>query len=287
MEADAENPWEGCDNTGGRAMRPESDERGDSLSLSVAQRIDDVCMRFEAGWQAGTPPRLEDFLGEAAGAERRELLRQLLRVELDWRRRQGDRPALAEYLACFPDHASLVREVVASRVEGAAPPSATEPRSNAGATSAAGVTESVPAVEGYEVGRLLGRGGMGVVYEAVQVRAGRRVALKLLRGGAGAEAEERDRFRREVEAAAGLRHPGIVQVHEVGDHDGVPWFSMELCEAGSLADYLRGGPLLPADAAALVEALARAIHHAHQAGILHRDLKPANILLSPAASTGG
>src|SRR5436305_8677982 len=114
-------------------------------------------------------------------------------------------------------------------------PSGMETQSSAGGASSSGGTESVPAVPGYEIGRLLGRGGMGVVYEAVQVRAGRRVALKLLRAGAGAEAEERDRFRREVEAAAGLRHPGIVQVYEVGDHGGVPWFSMELCEAGSLA----------------------------------------------------
>jgi eukaryotic-like serine/threonine-protein kinase len=265
-------------------MTPESEKRGDSLSLTAAQRIDEVCVRFEAGWQAGTPPRLEDFLGEAAGAEPQVLLRQLLCVELDWRRRQGDRPSLTEYLARFPDHASLVREVVARRVGRPSPPSTTETQSITGATSAAGGAETVPAVAGYEVGRLLGRGGMGVVYEAVQVRAGRRVALKLLRGGAGAEAEERDRFRREVEAAAGLRHPGIVQVHEVGDHDGVPWFSMELCESGCLADYLRGGPLLPADAAALVEGLARAMHHAHQAGIIHRDLKPANILFSPTGA---
>src|SRR5260370_28359862 len=98
-------------------MKRESDERADSLSMAVAQRIDAVCMRFEAGWQAGTMARLEDFLGEAAGAERHELLRELLRVELDWRQQRGEQPSLADYLSRFLDEASLLREVIASRVE--------------------------------------------------------------------------------------------------------------------------------------------------------------------------
>ena len=156
-----------------------------SLPLDVERRIDAVCMRFEVGWQAGTSPRLEDFLGETAGPERHELLRELLRVELDWRQQRGEQPSLADYLSRFPDEAALLHEVLASRVEPSALPSGMETRDTAGGASSSGGTEAVPAVPGYEVGRLLGRGGMGVVYEAVQVRAGRRVALKLLRGGAG------------------------------------------------------------------------------------------------------
>src|SRR2546423_1519480 len=127
-------------------MKPESDH-----SLALARRIDAVCIRFEAGWQAETPPRLEDFLGETAGAERHELLRELLCVELDWRQQQGDRPSLPDYLSRFPDHASLLREVLASRVEPPAPPSGVETRDTAGGARSSGGTEAVPTVPGYEV----------------------------------------------------------------------------------------------------------------------------------------
>src|SRR4051794_40524476 len=108
-------------------MKPESDH-----SLAAAQRIDAVCMRFEVGWQAETPPRLEDLLGETTGAERPGLVRELLCVELDWGRQQGERPSLADFLSRFPNHASLLREVLASRVERPSSPSGVETRDTAG-----------------------------------------------------------------------------------------------------------------------------------------------------------
>jgi RNA polymerase sigma-70 factor (subfamily 1) len=133
---------------------------------------------------------------------------------------------------------------------------------------------------GYELLAEVGRGGMGVVYRARQVGLNRVVALKMVLSGAHADAAERGRFRGEAEAAARLRHPNIVQVYEVGEHDGCPFLAMEYCAGGSLADALDGTPLPPPPAAALVETLARAVHAAHQHHIVHRDLKPANILLS-------
>jgi serine/threonine-protein kinase len=144
----------------------------------------------------------------------------------------------------------------------------------------ADATPARPAVPGYEVLAELGRGGMGVVYKARQVALGRVVALKMILAGAHAGAADLDRFRREAEAVAGLQHPNVVQIHEVGEHGGLPYIVLELCDGGSLEKKLAGTPLPPREAAALAEALARAMRSAHAKGIVHRDLKPANVLLA-------
>jgi tetratricopeptide (TPR) repeat protein len=120
---------------------------------------------------------------------------------------------------------------------------------------------------------------MGVVYQAWQQSLKRPVALKMLREGMLGDPETRDRFRREAEAVAGLRHPHIVQIYEIGEQDSQPYFSLEYVEGGSLAQKVHGTPQPPTEAAKLVETVARAIDHAHQQGIVHRDLKPSNILL--------
>jgi WD40 repeat protein len=137
-----------------------------------------------------------------------------------------------------------------------------------------------PAIPGYEIEGELGRGGMGVVYKARDLALQRTVALKLILAGGQAGAEERRRFQVEAEAVAALQHPNIVQIHAVGEHDGRPYCALELVEGGSLAQKLAGGSLSPAEAAALVEALARALDLAHGRRIVHRDLKPANVLLA-------
>jgi serine/threonine-protein kinase len=138
----------------------------------------------------------------------------------------------------------------------------------------------LPQIPGYEVEALIGRGGMGLVYKARQVRLNRFVALKMLITGAYAGPHERARFQREAEAVASLRHAHIVQIHDVGDHQGWPYFTMELLERGSLAQALSGTPQPACQAAALVATLAEAMEAAHRGGIVHRDLKPANILLT-------
>jgi tetratricopeptide (TPR) repeat protein/tRNA A-37 threonylcarbamoyl transferase component Bud32 len=138
----------------------------------------------------------------------------------------------------------------------------------------------LPRIPGYDVEALLGRGGMGVVYKARHRRLNRLVALKMLIAGAYAGPHERARFQREAEAVAGLRHPNIVHVYDVGDHDGWPYFTMELLEGGNLAQALAGTPQPALKAAALLATLAEAVQVAHRGGIVHRDLKPANILLT-------
>jgi hypothetical protein len=135
-----------------------------------------------------------------------------------------------------------------------------------------------PNVSGYEILGELGRGGMGVVYKARQTGLHRRVALKMIQAGDHADPENRARFAREGEAVARLHHPHIVQIYETGEQDGVPFYSMELVEGGTLSEYLGGQPVSPRDAADLLLTLADAVRHAHEHGIVHRDLKPANIL---------
>jgi WD40 repeat protein len=142
----------------------------------------------------------------------------------------------------------------------------------------------------YELLEMLGEGGMGRVYRARQRSLDRIVALKVIRAGAPATEAERLRFRTEAEAAARLDHPNIVPVYEVGEHDGRPYIAERYVEGGPLSRHLDRFRDDPRAAAALVAILARAVHHAHQRGVLHRDLKPGNILLSfsrerPASAT--
>jgi tetratricopeptide (TPR) repeat protein/tRNA A-37 threonylcarbamoyl transferase component Bud32 len=146
---------------------------------------------------------------------------------------------------------------------------------------------TLPSVPGYEVLGVLGRGGMGVVYKARQTSLGRLVALKMILTAEHAAPEEVARFRREAEAVAHLQHPNIVQIHEVGEHAGRPFFSLEFIEGGNLAARLQRLPQPPRQAAELVERLARAMHAAHVQGIIHRDLKPQNVLLARSDSRHG
>ncbi|MDB5295319.1 MAG: serine/threonine protein kinase, partial [Phycisphaerales bacterium] len=138
----------------------------------------------------------------------------------------------------------------------------------------------LPRIPGYDVQSVLGRGGCGVVFKARHLKLNRVVALKMLLSGAFAGRLEVARFTREAEAVAGLRHPNVVQVHDVGDHEGRPYFTMEFVEGGSLAEKLAGAPQPAAAAAALLFTLAGAVQAAHDGGVVHRDLKPSNVLLT-------
>jgi serine/threonine-protein kinase len=140
---------------------------------------------------------------------------------------------------------------------------------------------ALPHIPGYAVEAVLGRGGMGVVFRARHLRLGRLVALKTGLAGAYAGPQELARFQREAEAVAALQHPNVVQIYDVGDADGRPYYTMELVGGGSLAQKLSGTPQPARQAAALLATLAGAVQAAHQGGILHRDLKPGNVLLTP------
>jgi serine/threonine-protein kinase len=140
--------------------------------------------------------------------------------------------------------------------------------------------DSLPHLPGYQVQELIGRGGMGVVYRAWHKRRKEEVALKMLVAGRYATDEQVARFAVEARAVALLQHPNVVQVHEVGEYDGLPYLALEYVDGGTLAQVLADAPLPPVEVAKWIETLARAVHHAHECGIVHRDLKPSNVLLT-------
>jgi serine/threonine-protein kinase len=154
------------------------------------------------------------------------------------------------------------------------------PSSSSPADVAAGWRADQISVPGYEIVGELGRGGMGVVYKARQIGLNRLVALKMVLAGAHAGGEQLARFRIEAEAVARLQHPNIVQVYEIGESDGLPYFSLEFVGGGCLTDKIHRRPQPAREAADLIETLARAMQYAHERGIVHRDLKPANVLLT-------
>ncbi len=156
--------------------------------------------------------------------------------------------------------------------------------SGGGQTSFELTDRALPAISGYEILGELGRGGMGVVYRAHQVRLNRPCVLKMILGGAHAGAEAGARFLAEAEAVARLQHPNIVQIHHIGEADGLPFFELEYVPGGSLDRRLNGTPWPAMRAAELIEPLARGVAEAHRQGIIHRDLKPGNVLLAADGS---
>jgi serine/threonine protein kinase len=237
----------------------------------------------QACWRRGERVLVEALL-EARAPLRAdgEAVLDLILNEVLLRREGGEAADLAEYQRRFPHLAGplAVQFEVERAIESPAMtwvPSAST-RDDAGARPIP-LGAPLPQIAGYEILEELGRGGMGVVYKARQVRRNRVVALKMVLSGGHGTSEERVRFLAEAEAVAAVKHPGIVGVFDFGTSEGLPFFSMELCEGGSLAGTLAGGPLLPREAARLVEQVARAVQAAHEQGIVHRDLKPGNVLL--------
>ncbi len=139
---------------------------------------------------------------------------------------------------------------------------------------------SLPTIPGFELLQEIGRGGMGVVYQARDAMTGQVVAIKVLLAGAHAGPLERERFRREMTSAAMLRHPNVVQLLNAGEHQGLPYLVLEHIDGGTLADRLNGTPWAPTAAVKLVAHLTNAVQFAHSHGVIHRDLKPANILFA-------
>jgi serine/threonine protein kinase len=153
-----------------------------------------------------------------------------------------------------------------------------------GAAATAGLSRPFHSMPGYTLLERLGQGGIGVVWKARQEGLNRLVAVKRLRCAGEGSVEALARFRREAKSVARLNHVNIVQIYEIGEHEGEPYLTLEYMEGGSLAEKLAAGPLPPKPAAPLVETLARAVHYAHEQGIIHRDLKPGNVLLADDGS---
>jgi tRNA A-37 threonylcarbamoyl transferase component Bud32 len=202
-------------------------------------------------------------------------------------RRQGGRPSAAEVCADQPELApELEKQIQAilamEAMLAVGKDTPTEPETPDGPQSVSPASRKgidfFPS--GYEVLEELGQGGMGVVYKARHQRLARLVAIKRLRAGVHAQPSQLARFRNEAEALARVQHPNIVQVFDVGEHDGEAFLALELVEGQGLAQKLARSVLPAREAAGLVETLARGIHSAHERGVIHRDLKPANVLFT-------
>jgi WD40 repeat protein/tRNA A-37 threonylcarbamoyl transferase component Bud32 len=198
----------------------------------------------------------------------------------------GQPPDRKEFLARYPDLASELASFLANKEQldhlAAPRPAAAEtatlpPTPPAKPDTALG---TVRYFGDYELLKEIARGGMGLVYKARQVSLNRLVALKMIVAGQLASEADKQRFRAEAEAVANLDHSNIVPIYEIGEHQGQHYFSMKLVEGGSLAQHIDRFGADAGAAGVLLARVARAVHHAHQHGILHRDLKPGNILLA-------
>lgn len=280
------------------------------LEIRVEQSIDSVCDRFEADFDAGREPQIEDYLEDSDGEKRVALLKSLLEVEVELLSRHGNLPSAESYQKRFPDHADVVAAIyrrvtqraarakndarmpLKTTIDAASGGKPTETKSfgdsaSAGDTSRSGEAAPVketPASEEH-IGRfqilsVLGQGAFGTVYHAHDPQLNREVALKVPRTPAFATEETVTRFLREAQAAANLRHPNICSVHEIGETDKGYFIVMDFIAGKPLAAYLDPDKPLPEkQAAKIIRLLAVALASAHQKGIVHRDLKPANIMI--------
>ncbi len=206
-----------------------------------------------------------------------ECLEKLERGEsLDREAIEARHPDYAEQLREFLDDHELLRQMAtAEQDEIVLDPTIA---SGSGHNSfAAG--ESIQYIGEYRILSEIARGGMGIVFKARQRNLKRIVALKMILAGRLANEADKERFRREAQVAAGLKHPNIVPVHEIGEYKGHHYFTMDFIEGQSLAEALRDETLAPRRAAEITKTIAEAVHYAHQQGTLHRDLKPANVIL--------
>jgi predicted Ser/Thr protein kinase len=277
---------------------PASDSSAPS-SFSQLQRLDQACDRFEDTWRraasSGERPHIEEHLSDVPEAERARLLRELIRLDVSYRRRAGEQPQREDYQGRFPGLSaawlhSILQVPGAGQGEQTPSPAleSTGPYSPAPARQADSgeAQQLLDAVLGdYDLLDLIGRGGMGVVYRAVQRRANRIVALKVVRPDqlVGLAAEQREewiaRFTREAQAAARLEGEHLVTVYEVGEAEGHHFYSMRYIPGTNLGDLLHDGPLDIRRAANCMAKVARAVAAAHRQGVVHRDLKPRNILI--------
>ncbi len=238
-------------------------------------------------WRRGEEVWVESYLARQPVLKAEpEAVLDLIRTEVMLRQERGANPHLGEYLQRFASLDGPLRKLFSAIDERARIPRtrlvSTRDRVPGECRDLVGLASDggPPEVPGYEVLIELGRGGMGIVYQARQLSLNRLVALKMILGGAHASESHRTRFRTEAEAIARLAHPNIVQIHEVGEHQGWHYLSLEYVAGGTLDEFIADTPQPEIEAARLLETIARAIHQAHERGILHRDLKPSNVLLT-------
>jgi serine/threonine protein kinase/formylglycine-generating enzyme required for sulfatase activity len=262
----------------------------DTITPSLLLRVDQVCDQFEGSWKAGQRPKIEEYLASAAEPERPALLHELLSVELAYRRRSGESPTFEEYRQRFPSHVELVADVFRN-VAGEAKPYAVE----ADSSCVTAVTEQEPVrikdagrneplqparLGRYRITGKLGQGGFGVVYKGYDDDLRREVAIKVPHRHSIAEPGRVEAYLAEGRTLAGLDHPNIVPVHDLGrTDDGSCFIVSKFIEGSDLARRIKESRPSFVESADLVATVAEALHYAHRRGLVHRDIKPGNILL--------
>ena len=247
--------------------------------------LDDLCDRFESAWKQGGTIAIESVLQEVDDGKRSVAIKPLLQLEYELRTRSGDQPTLDELRERFPEHESIVKEVLMfpTPADSLALKETFGPRIRAGERDFVELTDSlsVPVRLGrYHIKRRLGRGAMGTVFLADDEQLGREVAIKVPHGDLQRNAEVRERFEREARACAALRHPGICPVYDVCEIDGIHFICMGYIQGVPLAKYVNDAARLSEhEVAQIALDVACALAVAHDAGIVHRDLKPGNIMI--------
>jgi serine/threonine protein kinase/formylglycine-generating enzyme required for sulfatase activity len=250
------------------------------------RRVNERCDRFEAAWRAGERPRIEDYLADTPEPERSLLLRELLALELAYRRRHGETLTPDAYLQRFPEHAELVQ--AAFREQAAEPGAEAASPKREVSTGAEGAGAGAAAPPGrlgrYRITGTLGQGGFGVVYRGYDEELRRDVAIKVPHRHRIAQPEDVEAYLGEARILASLDHPHIVPVHDVGrTADGLCYVVSKFIAGSDLKARMQDARPSFAEAAELVARVAEALHYAHRQGLVHRDIKPGNILLD----TGG
>ncbi len=246
-------------------------------------QLDQLLDRQAQAWRGGSRPAVGELLGGARLGDDPETELDLIYNEIVLREELGEEADRAEYAGRYPhlrEELDLHFEVHDAMADPVLSQTAAVAVADTLPETPSLPPEATPDLPEYDVLDLLGRGGMGVVYEARHRRLRRLVALKTFAPERRPSPREVARFRTEAEAVARLQHPNIVQIFEVGERDGVPFLALELATGGTLAERLQRLPFAPRAAAELIAALAAAVHHAHAHGVIHRDLKPANVLFA-------
>ncbi|MCI0461972.1 MAG: protein kinase, partial [Gemmataceae bacterium] len=256
-------------------------------SAETLRQIDALCDRCEKAWEAwkANPrahpqPRIENYLSQTPDSWRDRLLRELRAIEAHFKPEWYYTKDRKQKLGPF-----TFNKLKGLATAGDVQPTDGVRREDAQEWREAARVPGLCTIGHHEIQGILGQGGMGIVYKAWHTKLKRLVALKMVLGDNRVPAPALARFHIEPEALARLQHPNIVQVFEVGEHRGQPYFSLEFVAGGSLEKKLDGTPVPPSQAAQIVETLARAMDYAHQQRIVHRDLKPANVLVSGQAAT--
>jgi serine/threonine-protein kinase len=254
-----------------------NDDNAEMDTIEQARLVDRICTEFEEAWRGGRRPRLEDYLPTGTPEATSALLRELIGVDVEYRRHAGEEPRGEDYLTRFP---GLDRGWLEGMLR---PPDTLSPASALPTPAPAEDCRFPPGLllaGRYRIVALLGKGGMGEVYRADDLKLGQPVALKFLPAEVARHPQWLERIRHEVRVARQITHPNVCRVHDLGEWRGQAFLTMELIDGENLATLLRRIGRLPEDKAVEVaRQLCLGLAASHEKGVLHRDLKPHNVML--------